>query len=455
MRAVRGWVLFSLLLSALVSGLAAAQGTVSLTAWTAGPDDAFKVYGSALSNAVAGTNQALDDEMYGVHVGVDVSLDAGDQTAYLERVGKALEAGKAPQIIQVPASKIPVWAAAGYLAPLDRYISMNSRFNDVVPGLWDAVTYQGHRYGTPLYADVRGLYYNKVLLAKLGWTDQQIAALPGELASGQFTWEDVLNAAGQAVDKGVVAKGHGFMHEPVKGPDLLAQYMAFGGDAFDASTGTLVLDESALLRYFTWLKTAEDRGIAPTNALDGNWSRYNQAVTQGDGTVLFFTGDSSLWRDWSTRSVADRGGSAWLSSHLGFGPQPAWEKGGTPVSLSEPEAYVMPSGASAREQDLGARLIARATVPEVEAKSASATGRLPVLTSTTDALSDPFLKAASGLLKSARFQPPVADFTAWSSPVYQGVVDVEQGKTSPTEAVDEVVAAMKRQLAGNVEIHAP
>ena len=59
--------------------------------------------------------------------------------------------------------------AAGYLAPLDSYLSKWSGWSEYSAAAKAAAkSNNGHTYGVPMGTDTRGLWYNKQLLAKAG-----------------------------------------------------------------------------------------------------------------------------------------------------------------------------------------------------------------------------------------------------------------------------------------------
>ncbi|MBE9593034.1 MAG: extracellular solute-binding protein, partial [Proteobacteria bacterium] len=116
---------------------------------------------------------------------------------------------------------------------LDGIIEEFPIYNLVFDTLWDCTKYKGETWGVPQDAEARPLYWNKTLLKKLGWSDGDIAALPGKIEKGEFTLYDMLETAKQAVDKGVVEPGNGFWTRPKNGPDFTPFYYAFGGETID------------------------------------------------------------------------------------------------------------------------------------------------------------------------------------------------------------------------------
>ena len=57
--------------------------------------------------------------------------------------------------------------------------------------------------------------------------------MPERIASGEYTWQDMLDTAAEAVEAGVVEPGYGWWHRPANGPDFLYYYYSFGGEVID------------------------------------------------------------------------------------------------------------------------------------------------------------------------------------------------------------------------------
>ncbi len=444
MRAVR--ILFAL---AVALGLALGQKTITIKAWTIGPDDPSITRLKNLEEAVARLNALLEIEGADYRVKLEGDFDTTDWDPYLRRVLLSFQSGNAPDIVQASAAPlIGVWATAGYIAPLSEATATYGTFKDVFPPLWNAVTFKGTVFGVPQDTEARPLYFNKTLLKKLGWSDAEIEALPKKIAKGEFTWDDLLAVAAEAVKKGVVEKGKGYYHRPKNGPDFLMWYRAFGGQAYDAASGKLVFDKAAALRYFGWLKKAVDQGVLERDRLDGNWKRFHENITAGK--VLFFSGGTWNWAEWKTQWVKDKGGEEWLWQNFGFAPHPSYKKAGKAITLSNPQAYMV--SVSSKHKELAAKILAFVMMPDLDARHAVGSGHLPVMQATATLTSDRFIREVSYLLNYTTFAPQHPDFPKWQDALYRGVSAVESGQVSPKEAVEVVAAEMKRALKDQVVI---
>ena len=181
-------------------------------------------------------------------VKVKIIQDNEDWGKYVTEFVLGYEAGTAPDIWLAGHEYIGAQADAGRIIPLDKIMKEFPIFNLVTDSLWNSVKYKGQIWGIPQDVEARPLYWNEILLRKLGWSEAKIAALPQEIGKGEFTLGDMLTVAKEAVDKGVVQEGDGFWTRPKNGPDFTAFYYAFGGKTIDPATGKLVFDKAAGLR---------------------------------------------------------------------------------------------------------------------------------------------------------------------------------------------------------------
>jgi inositol-phosphate transport system substrate-binding protein len=435
-------------LALVLSSVQAQQRTITIKAWTIGPDAPSITRFRNLESAAERLSADLKREGAGYQVKVEGSFDTTNWDQFLRRVLLAFQSGGAPDIVQASAALSTTWAAAGFLAPVDQYLPKYAQFGDIVPALWTSVKYNGKTWGIPQDTEARPLFFNEVLLKKLGWTDQQIADLPKRIVSGSFTWDDVMAVAKEARQKNVIDAGKGYYHRPFNGPDFMGWYRSFGGRDFDAQTGRLVFNKAAALRYYRWLRAGVDAGIVEKDRINSDWNRFHQPITDGDGKVLFWSGGTWNWAEWTQQWVTSRGGEAWLFAHVGFAPHPAYVKGGKPVTLSNPQAYMIAAGS--KNKDLAMRLLAYTLVPDLDAKHAIGSGHLPVLRRTARLIDDRFLKEVSYLLNYTTFQPPHPDLPKWQDAFFRGVSAVESGSATPEQAVDVVAGEMQRTLGNQV-----
>lgn len=445
------WLALAWLIVVLALVLPAAQAqqrTITIKVWTIGPDNPSVTRFNNVQTAAERLNATLRREGADYQIKVEGFFDTTNWDNFLRRVLLAFQSGDVPDILQGSAALAPTWSVGGFLTPLDDYIPRHSQFNDVVPGLWPAMKYNNKTWGIPQDTEARPLYFNKALLKRLGWTDQQIADLPQRVVRGDFTWDDVMTLSREARQKNIIEAGKGYYHRPFNGPDWVQWYRSHGGRDFDAASGKLVFNKAAALRYYRWLRAGVDAGVIERDRINNDWNRFHQPVSEG--RVLFFSGGTWNWAEWEQQWVASKGGEPWLFENFGYAPHPSYQKGGKPITLSNPQAYFVP--AASKNKDVAMRLLAFTTVPDLDAKHAIGSAHLPVLRRTSELVKDRFLKEVSYLLNYTSFLPPHPDLPKWQDAFFRGVSAVESGSATPEQAVEVVAGEMQRNIGDKVII---
>jgi len=403
-----------------------------------------------LLKGVVAANDQLAADGDDRRVEVQIIQDNKDWGDYLTEFELASSAGEAPDIIVSGHELIGTWATSGIITDITDQIGDYPEFDDMIPSLWASAELDGKRWGIPQDAEARPLYFRKDLLLELGWTQAEVDSLPADLASGAFTWEDMLDTAEAAVAAGVVDEGNGWWHRPVNGNDFLYYYYSAGGELLDDS-GALIYDQAAAQQVYELVGGAVDRGILSNSLLGTSWADWNSTVANGD--ILFVFGGSWQWNDWAVNYVVE-GGEEYLFDNLGFGPIPALA-GGTnePTTLTHPLLYMVSS--DTEDTDLALLVISKATTKELNTEYALASGHLAILQS--QAIYEPytsseFLAEVASLLEYTTFVPNSPFFSAWSEGYFLGISAVESGASTPADAVQIVVDQLQNELGENVII---
>ena len=404
-----------------------------------------------LLKGVVDANAALEAAGDDRRIEVKIIQDNADWGDYRTEFELASQAGEAPDIIVSGHEDIGTWATSGIIIDITDQIDDFPEFADMIPSLWLSTELDGKRYGIPQDAEARPMYFRKDLLLQLGWSQAEVDALPADLASGAFTWEDMFDTAEAAVAAGVVQAGNGWWHRPTNGPDFLYYYFAAGGELLDSS-GALIYDTAAAEQVYALVGDAVARDILVGTRLDGDWTNWNSGVASGD--VLFWFGGSWQWADWAVNYAADLGGEEYLFETTGFGPIPALAAGiNVPITLTHPLLYMVSSGAE--NPDLALMVISKATTTELNTEYAVASGHLGILES--QATFEPytsavFLSQVAPLLEFTTFLPNSPFYSAWSEGYFLGLSAVESGAATPAEAVQIVIDQLENELGENVII---
>ena len=430
------------------SNAPAAAGTVKMVAWTIGPDAPSYYRRDNLVSAVEPLNKALAGKPT---VELDATFESGGEwSAYLQKFTLAAEAKTAPDIILAGHENLAPWVGPGYVVPLDDLIKKYQNeggIKDVIPTLWNAMKLKGKTYGVPQDTEARPMYYRKDLLAKMGWSKDKIDGLPDAVKKGDFTWSDFVATAKEAIAKGIVGPGSGWYSRPSKGADIYMFYYQNGGETQDAATGKLVVVKDALLKHFQVHADAVRNDKIMAQAIYGMDSKqWHETVTSGK--VLFYNAGTWTWKDWqATYKVPEQ--SLW--DNVGFMLIPAAQKGGKPVTVSHPLAYAVTS--NAKDPDLAFRLIAGATTPDLNSRHSVTSAHLAVLTTQANDPTykqDKFLLATGYMLDFTKFIPNHAKFGVYDDVLYRFLGAVEQGQSTPAQAVDTAVKELQGQLGDDL-----
>jgi inositol-phosphate transport system substrate-binding protein len=406
-----------------------------------------------LTSAVGAANAALAEAGDDRRIDLEIIQDDPDWGDYKTEFELASQAGQAPDIIVSGHEHIGDWATAGYLVDVTDKLGDYAEFADVIESLWESTELDGKRWGVPQDAEARPMYYSKILLKELGWSDEDIDGLADKVASGEYTWEDMFDTAQEAVEAGIVEEGDGWWHRPANGPDFLYYYYGAGGEIQEEGFDGLIFDKEAALKvYELFYDAAQVRMITRENKLDGDWDYHKENTSKFDKVLFVFEG-TWRWASWHTNYLMDVGGEDYLFENVGFAPIPAQADGtGEPTTLTHPLVYMVST--QAEDPDLALLLISKATVKELNTDYAVASGHLGILESQADYppyTTAKFLSATMPLLEYTTFLPNSPFWSAYSEAYYQGIQAVESGDLSPEEAVAFVVDRMQNELGDNVK----
>ncbi len=406
-----------------------------------------------LVKAVGAANAVLAEKGDPRRIELEAIQDDADWGDYKTEFELASQAGEAPDIICSGHEHIGDWATAGYLVDITDMIGDYPEFSDVIDSLWESTKLNGRIWGVPQDAEARPMYYSKILLKKLGWSDDEIENLDDRVYAAEFTWQDMFDVAQEAVEKGVVQEGDGWWHRPSNGPDFLYYYYAAGGQVQEDGFDGLVFDTEAWRKVYDLLyDAAQVRKIIRPNKLDGDWDFHKEYTAKFDKVLFVFEG-TWRWASWHTNYLQDVGGEEYLWKNVGFAPIPANKEGtGKPITLTHPLLYMISS--QSKYPDLALLLISKATVKELNTDYAVASGHLGILKSQADYppyKNAKFLSATLPLLEYTTFLPNSPYWSAYSEAYYQGIQAVESGDLMPDEAVEFVKERLQNELGDNVK----
>ncbi len=453
----KGILFFSLMLciSAALSAGGAQEAetgprTVTIDVWTR--EGGVNHWRADLAlEAAEELNAQLKSEGSQITVEVNPVHDEGDWGGFKKKYSLAADAGEAPLIVISGHEDIATWGQAGYIVPLaDTVAEIQGKapqFADIFDSLWNCSSWRGQVWGVPQDTEARPMYFNKTILAQMGWSDKDIADLPGKIASGAFTLDNMLDVAAEAQDKGLVKPGYGYWHRPRKGGDFVQFYRAYGGEIYDAGQDKLMITRDALVKFYDFQRRTVTTGVTPDKYIGTEWKIWHDVVS--NGKALFFNGGTWMWADWAKNYAV--GGEDALFENISYAYEPSGIAGQKGTTLSHPLVYLVSSedASNSSDQDLALRLIALMSTTERNTRHAVESGHLGILKSQTDFdayKSSQFLADVTYLLDNNFYQPNHVLYGTWFDIFWDGMVSAEQGELSPEEAADEAITLMKLEI---------
>lgn len=431
-------------LAPAVTGQARREVTIRATVLTdaSGPDRAVN-----LQRAVQRLNQKLTDVT--IRLELEEPATEGGWTAEAQRQLRAFAAGDDTDIYALAHEFIAEFAKAGRALILDDLIKQYPEtYQDFFPALWESVRFRNRIYAVPQDTEARMLYFRVDRLKQFGWSEAQIATLPGRIQRGEFTLFDMAQLAQQVKDRGIVEWG--FYHRPTRGVDYYQLIMAFGGQIYDPKTSRLVLDRSATLDFLKFLNDAVyTYKITPASMTNTPWRSVHGGFG-GEGKVLFWLG--GIWN--SAEYIKDYGVPAGdFFNRMDWGLVPASRQGGRPLTMSHPIVYAV--NARSREKDLAFRIVTEASSADLNAIHAVNSFHLAVrrgVTQVAEYKNNPWLSKATSLLEYTTFIPNHEDFSKYDQVIYESIQGVETKRLTPEQALQFVETQMRSQIRNQLVV---
>lgn len=439
--------------AAASGGQAAATTTVAPPA--KGDKSAISAWAQA-NNVEVFRAQNIEAAAKTLNMKAEAIADSSGWGDYKKKFLLAADSGQAPDIILSGHEDIAPWAKAGYIVPLDDMIKAKPQaYDDIIPALWESVTWNGKRWGIPQDTEARPLYFNKKKLAELGWSQADIDSLPDRIMKGEWTLDDMIATAKQAIDKKVIKPGYGYYHRPSKGGDFYQYYFAYGGELADKASGKLLFDKKAAQQWFAFQRRVVDEGITAKTMLGMEGKIWAETVTSGD--VLFWNAGTWSLADWAKNYAKDKGGEQYLYGFVGWALQPSGVKGQPGVTLSHPLVYMVSSDKASgeKQQQQAFDTITAATTPELNVKHAVGSTHLAILKKELDLpeyKANKLLTGAAYMLDHTRFLPNNPDFGSYDDIVFRSMSAAENGEMTPEQAAGAAADELQTELGDKVVI---
>ena len=228
---MRIWTRTTALAGILIgSSMPAFAQDINITVWAGGTNDSdsYRIEAIEMAADILEREAAILGE--DLNITVEGRRDFAGWDEFKQGVTLGAEAGTAPSIVVTSHLDIAPWSQAGYIVPIEDYVDLDSwPLNNVYPNLMEIAAVGGTQWGVPQDAEARPFFFWRETLSQLGYSEDDIDALPGKVASGEYTLGNVLEDAKKAVDMGLVEEGYGFYPRVSNGPDYAQFYQSFGG----------------------------------------------------------------------------------------------------------------------------------------------------------------------------------------------------------------------------------
>jgi len=417
---------------------------LTVTVWAGGSNDsdvyrldAIEMAADMLEREYAILGEELD-------ITVEKKRDFADWAAFKQAVTLAAEAGDAPNIVVTSHLDIAPWSQAGLIVPVEDYVNMDAwPLNNIYDNLIEITTYNGVVYGLPQDAESRPFFFWRETMKKIGYTDEQIDALPARVEAGDYTLANVLEDARKAVEMELVEEGYGFYPRVSNGPDYAQFYQSFGGELLDKETGKLVLDRQAMTDFYQFFVDAVEAGVTRKNHIGTEWDQWYAEVASGK---------AALWHGgtWHYARYTGKEGLDDFFGNIQFSLIPAGNENGRANTITHPLAYLLTAQADEDAVEIAAQLIKIASEPRLNSLHAIKSAHLGISREQSNIelyANDRWAaEATERLLPHANAQPNHTGYGQFSQIMFKGLETAWTGTKTPAEAVAEVEDEMKATL---------
>ncbi len=371
--------------------------------------------------------------------GADVKIDlqkVGDDDFYTKLL-LGLDSGTAPDVFHVGGSSIGELADAGYIEPLDDYVSQWADWSQYPDAVKSGVTYQGSVWAIPYGLDMRWLYYRKDDLQKAGLpADWQPANVQGILDAATAVKAAEPNVLPYALYAGPAGSSGTADHA------FVPLLWAFGGELQDAN-GKWIGDSPATKKVMAYYQKAYD-GLSPKEILTSTkpWTAMREKLGKG-GLALLFEG-GWVYGGWAS---ADK---AATEQNVGYTLHPT-ESGGPSFTIGGPGTCWYITSASANKPGAWEFIKAMNTAEIVGKLNAED----PHPVARTDAAdvaefkSSKYLVDSTAALAKAKFTSPDPGYSKVIEAIQKATARVAAGELGPDEAAKRYTDDLAQALGAD------
>lgn len=425
-------------LASIAGGASAQDVTITVWAGGSGPNDNYRVDAIEMAADILEREAEIRGEDLQITVQKELNNTWDD---FKQAVTLAAEAGNAPHILVTGHEDIAPWAQSGLIVPVEDYLNLDAwPINDIYDNLMEISSFGGIVYGLPQDAESRPFFFWKEHMRAIGYSDEDLDALPGRVEAGEYTLDNVLEDAARMIEEGVVEEGYGFYPRPENGPDYWQFYTSFGGVMEE--DGRLVLDKAAMQRFYQFFVDAVEAGVTRKNHIGTPNDQWYSEVASGK---------AAIWHGgtWHYARYTNQEGLEDFFGSIAFSLIPAGE-GGKPNTLTHPLVYVLTDQENDDEEAIAAELIKIASEPRINTLHAIKSAHLGIARQQSNIdlyAGDRWAREATErLLPFANAMPNNTDFGTYWNAMWNGLEASWTGQKTPEQAVSDLETELSNSL---------
>jgi multiple sugar transport system substrate-binding protein len=355
------------------------------------------------------------------HPGVEVTVDVVPWEGLFQKLTADISAGAPPDLAVIASAWLPDLAGEGVLEPLEGHIDPALEAA-VIPALLAPTRLDGGLMGLPFAASVRALYYNEALF--------EAAGIPSPPAD----WDALAEAAAAIAATGEGIAGFGLQGAAIETDVYFYHALwSLGGDILDDEGRSGLAAEPAIAAAAMYRRFI-DEGLTQPDVT---------AFGRADLQALFAAG--RLGMVIAAPPFAAELTSRAPSLRFGIAPVPA---GVTRATYGITDSIVMFRDAPTK--DAAARFLGELFRNEWRVAFATREQLLPTTTAAAASRGvrdDPVLAPFAGLLRDARFTPPLADWEVAADLTSAALRRIYLGEAEPAEALAAAAAEIDAVFA--------
>ncbi|TKC86330.1 sugar ABC transporter substrate-binding protein [Trinickia terrae] len=305
----------------------------------------------------------------------------------------------------------------GVAEPLDSYMDPNFKNRFIGPFLAPGQI-DGKTYGLPIAASARALYYNKDLLASVGYPN------------GPKTWNDVIDASKKLKAKGIA--GFGLQGKEIE-TDVYFYYALWtnGGEVVNKANQA-VFNSPAGVKAATMYKSMIDDGLTQPGVTGYSREDVQNLFKQGRVAMMI-----------SAPFLAKQIKKEAPNLKYGIAPIP---KGTIAATYAVTDSIMMFQNSKVKKSAW--KFLDYLFTKEPRVEFTSTEGFLPTTKAEAadPAFNDPDTKAFVALLPTARFAPTVTGWEDTAKAVTDAMQSIYLGKAKPDDALKAAAAQADKSL---------